>query len=146
MLRAVSLAKLCRDINYTVNHQKIAILVHQVLTQTQVTVDQAMIVVAEVVMAEIEELTQPVTYDKYGRMNYHPAFHAKHKTPWLVADQKYLIDNYAVMGPDQLSFALERTIHTIMSRAYELRRDGFMKSVDSSAKRMTHKRTRNLAA
>ena len=122
------------------------ILLHQVLTRIQVTVDQALIVVVEVVMAETEKLTPPVTYDKYGRMNYHPEFHAKHKTPWLAADQKYLIDNYEIMGPDQLSFALERTIHTVMSRAYELRRDGFMKPVDSSVKRMTHKRTRNIAA
>jgi len=66
------------------------------------------------------------TYDKWGRMNYNPEYHANHKKDWTVQDQKYLIENYALLGPEQVSFALERTIHTVQSRAYELRKAGLM--------------------
>lgn len=81
-----------------------------------------------------------ITFDKLGRMNYHPDFHAKHKTAWTTADQKFLIDNYESIGPDEISFALERTIHTIMTRAYELRKKGLMKPVAPVGKQRKHKR------
>lgn len=68
----------------------------------------------------------PVTYDKYGRMNYHPEFHAKQKLPWTTTDQRFLIDNYESMGPEATSLALERTIHTVMTRACKLRKSGAM--------------------
>lgn len=68
---------------------------------------------------------QPV-YDRYGRLQYHPDYHAKHKTPWLAADQQFLIDNYEKIGPEETSLALERTIHTVMQRATKLRKQGLM--------------------
>lgn len=68
----------------------------------------------------------PVTYDKYGRMQYHPDYHAKHGTPWTTGDEKYLIENYYALGPEQVSFALERTVHTVMTRAFRLRDAGQM--------------------
>lgn len=68
----------------------------------------------------------PVTYDKWGRMNFHPDYHGKQKTPWTTSDEKYLIENYEAAGPEQVSLALERTIHTVMTRAYELRKVGRM--------------------
>lgn len=67
-----------------------------------------------------------VTYDRYGRMNYHPEFHGKQKQPWSTTDQKFLIENYDRLGPEQVSLELERTIHTVMTRAYELRKKGLM--------------------
>lgn len=70
--------------------------------------------------------SSPVTYDKYGRMNYHPEFHGKQKLPWTTTDQRFLIDNYESMGPEATSLALERTIHTVMTRAYKLRKSGAM--------------------
>lgn len=85
----------------------------------------------------------PVTYDRYGRMSYHPAFHAKHMTRWSKEDVKYLVENYEGMGPDQLSFALERTIQTVMQKACKLRKLGRMKK--PSEKRILHKRTSNMA-
>lgn len=42
--------------------------------------------------------TSVVTYDKYGRMNYHPNFHGKQGEPWTTTDQQYLIDNYGVVS------------------------------------------------
>jgi hypothetical protein len=67
-----------------------------------------------------------VTYDSYGRMNYHPDLHKNQGKPWTTLDQQFLIENYETMGPEQVSFALERTIHTVMTRAYELRKKGLM--------------------
>lgn len=70
--------------------------------------------------------TAPVTYDRYGRMNFHPDFHCKQGTPWTTTDEKYLIEHYHSDGPEQVSLSLERTIHTVMTRAYELRKAGRM--------------------
>lgn len=78
-----------------------------------------------------------VTYDKVGRMNYHPELHCKHRTPWLVEDQKYLIENYESMGPEEISLVLERTPNTIMKRVGELREQGLM---PKPAKRKHHHR------
>ena len=81
-----------------------------------------------------------VTYDRYGRMQYHSAYHAKHKTPWLQKDQDYLIEHYESMGPENISFALERTIHTVMAKAWKLRKDGIMPPAKPVGQRITHKR------
>lgn len=83
----------------------------------------------------------PVTYDRYGRMNYHPEFHGKQKMPWTTADQKFLIESYEALGPEQVSLTLERTIHTVMNRAYELRKSGLM---PKPPKRTNSKRMRSL--
>lgn len=80
------------------------------------------------------------TYDKYGRMQFHPELHHNHKKPWLNPDQKYLIDNYESDGPESVAAALGRTIGVIMTRAYELRKAGLMPKRSSSAFR--HKRIR----
>lgn len=60
-------------------------------------------------------------------MNYHPAYHPNHGKPWTTKDQQYLIDYYEKLGPEQISFDLGRTIHTIMERACLLRKQGIMK-------------------
>jgi len=80
----------------------------------------------------------PVAYDRYGRMQYHPEFHARQKLPWTTSEERYLIDNYATLGPEAISFALERTIHTVMTRAYELRKKSVMQK---SLKKQPHRRS-----
>lgn len=70
--------------------------------------------------------TQEVSYDRYGRMQYHPDYHPNHGKPWKQPDQVYLIQRYDLDGSEQVSFALGRTIHTVMTRAYELRKAGLM--------------------
>lgn len=67
-----------------------------------------------------------ITYDSNGRMNYQPGLHANHGKPWLTQDEKYLIEMYECIGPDQVALALERTIKTVMDRACELRKKGLM--------------------
>ncbi len=79
------------------------------------------------------------TYDRYGRMNYHPDYHPNQWRPWTTTDQQYLIDYYEALGPDQISFDLGRTIHTIMTRAYELRKNGEM---PKPKRRVRHRRVR----
>lgn len=69
---------------------------------------------------------QAVTYDRHGRMKYHPELHHNQKKPWVITDQKYLIENYERVGPTESSLALGRTIHTVMTRVYELRKKGLM--------------------
>lgn len=74
----------------------------------------------------MEPRTAPITYDRLGRMQYHPDFHANQKLPWTTVDERYLVDNYEKLGPEEVSFALERTITTVMTRAYILRKKGIM--------------------
>lgn len=74
----------------------------------------------------IENSEIPVAYDAYGRMKFHPDYHGKQRTPWTTTDEKYLIEHYETEGPEQVSLALERTIHTVMGRACDLRKAGRM--------------------
>ena len=67
-----------------------------------------------------------IEYDSYGRMRYNPTFHPNHKKSWKTSEQKFLIENYTLMGPEAISLALGRTIHVVMTRAYELRKAGMM--------------------
>ena len=72
-------------------------------------------------------MTSPdVTYDKLGRMQYHPDYHPNHKRDWTTRDIAYLIENYEKDGPEAVSLALGRTIHTVMHRACALRKAGAM--------------------
>lgn len=81
---------------------------------------------------------RPVTFDKQGRMQYHPDYHSNHGKPWKITEQNYLVQNYDVLGPEQVSLALERTPHTVMAKAWELRKKGVMPPVPAKKKR--HKR------
>lgn len=81
----------------------------------------------------------PITYDSHGRMRYHPAYHAKQMTHWTTGDEAYLVAHYYTDGPEQVSLALERTIHTVMQRACYLRAKGRM---TPPAKRTYTKRTK----
>jgi len=77
-------------------------------------------------------------YDRWGRMKYHPHFHAKQYQPWTTGDEKYLIEHYENEGPEAVSLALERTIRTVMQRATELRQKGLM---EKPRKKVTYKRS-----
>lgn len=83
-------------------------------------------------------MTQPILYDGYGRMKYHPDYHARHGQAWTTTEEKYLIENYAALGPETVALGLERTIGVVMTRAYALRKEGKMAKAVPGAK--THKR------
>lgn len=84
---------------------------------------------------------QAIVYDSYGRMKYHPEYHPNHKKDWTNHDEKYLIENYAIVGPEMAAAALGRTIGVVMTRAYVLRKEGRMPKAIAGAK--THKRARS---
>lgn len=74
-------------------------------------------------------LTEPnikIEYDKYGRMHYNPEFHSKSGTLWNQEDLQYLIDWYDIAGPEEMAFALERTVKTVQMKVTELRKKGVM--------------------
>lgn len=84
-------------------------------------------------------MEKPITYDRFGRMRYHPDYHENHGRPWLAKDEQYLIENYDVIGPEEVSFTLGRTIQTVMTYAFKLRRAGKMPPVPTKKKK--HRRT-----
>lgn len=71
--------------------------------------------------------SQKLSFDSHGRMRYHPEIHTKQGLPWTTLDEKHLIEFYEKLGPEQISFELGRTIHTVMTKAYNLRKAGRMK-------------------
>lgn len=67
-----------------------------------------------------------IEYDRWGRMKYHPEFHSRQGEDWTTTEQKFLVENYEQLGPEEVSLALERTIFSIIQRAYKLRKLGEM--------------------
>ena len=85
-------------------------------------------------------MSPPIKYDRYGRMAYHPDYHPNHKKPFKTSEQKYLIENYAIHGPETVALALGRTIGGVMTRANALRKAGQMPKYNQATAR--HKRVR----
>lgn len=84
----------------------------------------------------------PIQYDKCGRMKYHPDYHSKQGTPWSYTDTQYLIDYYYIIGAEEMSFALERTMATVAQKAKELTKQGvIIKPVKSNWHRRINNRT-----
>lgn len=81
--------------------------------------------------------TIKIEYDRFGRMNYNPEFHENNGTTWNHEDIQYMVDWYNLIGPEEMSFALGRTIKTIQSKATELRKKELM---GKPVKQIHHKR------
>ena len=71
-------------------------------------------------------MSSSIQFDAHGRVRYHPEFHPNHGKPWTTTEQRYFIENYARVGPEEISLALGRTIHSVMQKASDLRRLGLM--------------------
>lgn len=82
-------------------------------------------------------------YTKNGQLKYHPDLHAKRGRAWTNHEQLFLIENYFSMGPEQVSFALERPIGAVMRKYSTLRKKGI---VSTGAKRRYHRRLHEQAA
>ena len=67
-----------------------------------------------------------IQYDKFGRMLYNPEFHRKDFTRWNEEDTKYLIEWYGIIGSEEMSFALDRTMPSIQHKVSKLRKEGKM--------------------
>ena len=75
-----------------------------------------------------------IEFDAMGCMVYHPDYHPNQGRDWTTVDQRFLIDNYERVGPEEVSLALGRTIHAVMNRACMLRKQGLM----AKPKKKTH--------
>ena len=81
----------------------------------------------------------PVKFNKLGRMLYHPDFHQRQHQHWTTHEQKFLLENYELLGPEEVSLTLERTIQSVMMRMTFLRKKGIAKPLQNRPK--YHKRT-----
>jgi len=77
----------------------------------------------------------PLKYDKYGRLLYNPMFHEKSGTPWTYEDELYLKAWYYIIGPEEMSYALERTMSSIMGKVAKLNEEGIMKTPSSKVRK-----------
>lgn len=82
-----------------------------------------------------------IKYDRFGRMEYNPEFHANNGKLWTKDELDYLAKWYDIIGADEMSFALERTIKSVMQRVNMLRKEGVM----PQTKHLSHKRTYSIA-
>ena len=68
----------------------------------------------------------PIVYDNLGRMQYNPIYHKNIGKIWKRKDIKYLKEWYYIIGPTEMSFALERTIQSVMQMVVKSIRNGEM--------------------
>lgn len=69
-------------------------------------------------------------------MNYNPEFHENNRKRWNDEDLKYLMEWYDIIGPEEMSFALGRTVGTIVNKVFALREKGLM---EKPSTRIIHK-------
>jgi len=69
-------------------------------------------------------LEEGITYDRSGRMEYHPDFHPNHQIPLTDEELEYLCKFYEVDPTRTIAFALGRTEHALRSKVNSLRRSG----------------------
>lgn len=74
-------------------------------------------------------------YDRWGRMKYCQELHFNQGKSWTKEDEEYLIEWYDKIGPDEMSFALGRTIGTIMTKVGKLRNQGYLIERSGNKKR-----------
>ncbi|WP_242954823.1 hypothetical protein [Clostridium massiliodielmoense] len=84
-----------------------------------------------------------IRYDRWGRMYYNQQFHFNNGKAWSREDLQYLINWYDIIGPEEMSFALGRTIKTVQAKASQLRKEEIMKK---SANEVRHKRIKKSCA
>ena len=77
----------------------------------------------------------PLKYDKYGRLLYNAMFHEKSGTPWAYDDECYLKEWYYIIGPEEMSYALERTMSSIMGKVAKLNQEGIMATPSSKVRK-----------
>ncbi|TKH40310.1 DNA-entry nuclease [Paenibacillus polymyxa] len=65
-----------------------------------------------------------ITYDKLGRMQYHPDFHPNHHKPFSREELIYLCKYWGVDDRRTMSYALGRTECTLSSKVTNLKKSG----------------------
>lgn len=62
-----------------------------------------------------------VTYDNFGRMKYCPELHPNKGKAWSEDELDYLVNWYSIIGPEEMSLALGRTITSVITMAVRLK-------------------------
>lgn len=65
-----------------------------------------------------------VEYDRWGRMKYHPDYHARHLVEYTTKELSYLCKQYYRGNVKTLAASLERTETAVRQRVCELRKEG----------------------
>lgn len=81
---------------------------------------------------------EAIKFNKLGRMQYSPTFHPNNGKPWHVTEERYVIDYYYSLGPEEISLSLGRTLDSVMGKVRELRKCGRMGKRPAGCKK--HKR------
>jgi hypothetical protein len=73
----------------------------------------------------IEESSQDgITFDKLGRMEYHPEFHPNHGKPFTLDEIIYICKFHGIDEVRTISYAVGKTEHAIATLISRLRREG----------------------
>lgn len=81
-----------------------------------------------------------IEYDQYGRMKYNPEYHENNGKPWTEEELEYLVKWYNMIGLEEMSLALGRTMGTVNNKVRKMRREGLMETpeVQIRTKKETH--------
>ena len=69
-------------------------------------------------------MSQPVMYDRWGRMKYHPDYHPNQGKGYTTQELSYICEHYVRGGIKTLSLDVGRTEHSIRQRVNMLRKEG----------------------
>lgn len=69
-------------------------------------------------------MSQPVKYDRWGRMKYHPDYHPNQGKDYTTQELSYICKHYIRGNVKTLSFDVGRTEHSIRQRINMLRKNG----------------------
>ena len=75
-------------------------------------------------MAQIEVINGLEYTKSNHRLRYNPEFHENHKKPWCQEDLVYMCSMWEGMKKADIAMALGRTISTVLSKKYELKKSG----------------------
>ncbi|WP_338754247.1 DNA-entry nuclease [Bacillus sp. FJAT-52991] len=67
---------------------------------------------------------QPIEFDVFGRMKFHPAFHQKHGQPYSESDLEYLCKYWETDGMQLMALALGRPEGAISTKVAKLKKNG----------------------
>lgn len=71
-----------------------------------------------------DDMKDGITFDRLGRMQYHPDFHPNHRKPITLGEKIYIAKYYDSDGMRSVGFALGRTESTIAHQASLMRMSG----------------------
>ena len=72
----------------------------------------------------VNQVSEKVVYDNFGRMQYHPDYHPNQGKPYSEEDLIYLCKFWEYDHRQTVAMALGRTEHTLASKVYTLRKAG----------------------